>query len=406
MDVIEVVSDPPPPAYLTIPFDIESILPTESLSVVELLRYPFPNPFRTRDGAGAPLWSDSPPHNIDAACLLSCAVPRQKTVKRLLLDAQRLVSTPRSFSRASVSSSELLPYRLPIWVLSFWDRLSEAYVTNLSWQRCLDWLNAPCARHPANQRLVAEVDSLFHRVHWHGYLGGKRQDRHVNDIFGLLSNNELDSGQISDLLELIERRLADTLDNHYLIASTDLSTLVIHSHQNHEGHTYRKEPGQKLVEEKLVQRHRVAVASIAWVPVGICGHWIPYVVDPITSTIYHGDSLGLHIPVDLRDSLVWWLCDLQRRMGEPPEPPSFKPIIVTGQEDGFSCGILAANSLLHHLLPHKFPLVSNDAVSIKECRIEQTIEILKLNVEPVCGFPNGCKCSDREIVPAPRRSGV
>ena len=83
MDVIEVAPDPPPPAYLTIPLDIESILPTESLSVVEFLWYPFPNLFRTRDGAGAPVWSDSPPHGIDAARLLSCAVPRQETVKRL-----------------------------------------------------------------------------------------------------------------------------------------------------------------------------------------------------------------------------------------------------------------------------------------------------------------------------------
>ena len=74
-------------------------------------------------------------------------------------------------------------------------------------------------------------------------------------------------------------------------------------------------------------------------------------------------------------------------MGEPPELPRLKPISVTGQEDSFSCGILSINSLLHHLLPHKFPLISRDAASIKIYRIEHTIEILKLSIELVCAFP-------------------
>lgn len=70
--------------------------------------------------------------------------------------------------------------------------------------------------------------------------------------------------------------------------------------------------------------------------------------------------------------------------------PCFKLISVTSQEDGFSCGILSTNSILHHLLPHEFPLVSGDALSIKTYRIECTVEILKLTVEPVCAFPNCC----------------
>ena len=70
------------------------------------------------------------------------------------------------------------------------------------------------------------------------------------------------------------------------------------------------------------------------------------------------------------------------------ELPSFKPITATRQEDGFSCGILSMNSLLHHLLPHKFPLIARDAISIKMYRIERAIEIVKLSVEPVCTLLN------------------
>jgi len=389
MDYIEIAPDPPAPAYLTIPFNDESVLPRRCLSVMGLLQYEFPVPFWSspRNGTSLQVWSDSPPHDICATLLLGCAVPQWGTVRQLLLEVRQLASTPQSFSRVAVSSCKLLPDYLPIWVLSFWDRLSEAYDTRLSWRRCLDWVNTLCTQRPANQYLPLELCRLFQRVCWYGYLSGKRRDRHINDIFDLLSSNELDSGQIGDLLELIERRLEDIPDRHYLIAPPDLSTLILYSHRDHAKHTYRKQPCQQFVEEELVQRHRFAVASIAWISVGGHGHWISYIVDPITSTIFHGDSLGLRIPEDLHDALQWWLCDLRKRMGEPLKLPCLKPISVTGQEDGFSCGILSTNSLLHHLLPYKFPLVSRDALSIATYRIGRTIEILKLSVEPVCAFP-------------------
>jgi len=219
--------------------------------------------------------------------------------------------------------------RLPIWVLSFWDRLSEAYDTCLSWRRCLDWVNALCTRRPANQRLASELYSLFQRVCWYGYLGGKRRDRHVNDIFDLLSNNELDSGQIGDLLELIEWRLEDASDSHYLIAPPDLSTLILYSHRDHTKHTYRKQPCQQLVEEELVQRRRFAVASIAWISVGGHGHWISYIADPITLTIFGTILLAKTVGV-LRNRSVEWLVNGYNAVNKPEVvkkvcTPSFHP---------------------------------------------------------------------------------
>jgi len=176
MDDIEITPDPPLPACLAIPFDIESALPGRSLTVAELLQYKFPNPFATpHNGTGVPVWSTSPPHDVDAMLLLSCTVPPWETVKHLLLDIQWLTPTPQSLSRAAVSPGDALPNCLPIWVLSFWDRLSEAYEAYLSWRRCSDWVNAPHVGPLANQHLIGELDVLLRaRVCWHGYLTGKR----------------------------------------------------------------------------------------------------------------------------------------------------------------------------------------------------------------------------------------
>ena len=141
---------------------------------------------------------------------------------------------------------------------------------------------------------------MFQQVCWHGYLDRKCRDRQVNLIFDLLINNELYSGQIGDLLELVKRILANASDSHY---------------------KYWKQPYQELVEEELIQRRQLAVASIVWILVSDRGHWTLVHCDPITSTTFHDDLLGLQIPADLLDALQWQLCDLRKRTGEPPKLP-------------------------------------------------------------------------------------
>ena len=395
MDAIEIAPDPPLPTCLVIPFNAELVLPGRSLTGAELLQSEFPNPFTTPYyGLNIPVWLDLAPSDINPTLLLSCPVPHWDTVKQLLSEFRTAAPTSRSLNRAAVLPRVTLPNQLPIWVLSFWDHLSEAYDAHLSWKRCHKWVNRLCVGPQGDRDLIEGLGVLLRdKIAWHGYLTGKRRDRGVKDIFDLLSNNLLDTGQINDLLELIERRLVEIQDDRttsHLIAPTELAQLILYSHQHHTESTYQKQFIQRSVEEELIQGHRSVIASIAWVPVGVDGHWIAYVVDPLTSTIFHGDSLGGRIPENLQKALEWWLHELCEKMGEQVRPPNFEKMSITGQEDGFSCGILSTNSLLHHLLPHRFPLVPRDRISIKRYRIERTVEILKLSVEPVCMILGHC----------------
>ena len=142
MHDIEITLDPPPPVYLSIPLDVESALPGRLFLVMQLLQYGFPNPFCTpHNGTSIPVWSDSPPHNVCAALLLSCVVPQWDTAKQLLLDLWEFSPIPHLFKWTAISSCQALPDHLPIWVLSFWDCLSEAFDTCLSWMLEKPWLN-------------------------------------------------------------------------------------------------------------------------------------------------------------------------------------------------------------------------------------------------------------------------
>jgi hypothetical protein len=97
-------------------------------------------------------------------------------------------------------------------------------------------------------------------------------------VFDLLSNRELNSGQINDLLELLERELAGVLDGGYLIAPTELSVLISYSQKNHTKQAYQKQQGQLSVEEELLQQCHSTIASVTWILVGGCSHWISYTV--------------------------------------------------------------------------------------------------------------------------------
>ena len=167
---------------------------------------------------------------------------------------------------------------------------------------------------------------MFQQVCWYGYLDRKCRDRQVNLIFDLLINNKLDSGQIGDLLELAKRILANTSDSHY---------------------KYWKQPCQELVEEELIQRHQLAVASIVWILVSGHGHWTLYIV---TQSL-QSPSMTICLACKFQQTYVMPFSGsyvISERDGG-----TAKITAVGGQEDGFS-----------GMVPHKITCLN--ALDIKK----------------------------------------
>ena len=200
-----------------------------------------------------------------------------------------------------------------------------------------------------------------------------------------MSNNELNSGQINDLLELIENKLVASSDgtpSPHLIAPTELAILITSSYGNHEMTNYRKQLLQINIEDDLVSGRKLFVASVAWISLSGHGHWVAYVVNPTSSYIAYGDSLGRPITPTLLVALRWWLLVIRKRMNlSTNDAVAIRPLLVTPQDDSFSCGILLTNAIGHHLLHDAFPLVGRDPISIKTYHIERTIDILVLDAE-------------------------
>jgi len=387
--VLEILPDPCPDLRLSIPPNATRVLPTDNASVPSLLNHRLPNPLTTSYRSAISPWSNSPPLDIPPSVLPTHLIPPKSILDRLLSEVAGLPQAIQSINRAAVLPDDILPKRLPIWILSFWQQVYKARQWRRRWNACCNWVTASKPR--ASASLRDRLDRTLVNIHWQGFLNGQRRDRSVEDIFTLLSNSELNSGQVNDLLELIRNQLvagSDGISPPHLVAPTELAVLVTWSYEHHNKADYRKQLLQATIEEDLIDGRKLSVASVSWISPSGNGHWVPYIVNPASSYIAYGDSLGQPIPETMLAALQWWLLDVREKMNlSVDEPVVIRPILVTPQYDGFSCGILSTNSIGHLLLHDEFPLVGQDPVSIKSYRTKHTIEILMLDAEFVCAGP-------------------
>jgi len=367
---------------LSIPSHAALVLPDGDLSVPDLLRYKLLNPLRTIYRSELVPWSTSPAGPIDPTILRNHIMPPKEVLDHLLSEVAHLAPTVRSVQRAAILPDSTLPGNLPIWILSFWAKSYEARWWRGQWKVCNDWV---ASRPHVSAGLRDQLDKTLINIHWRGSLDGRRRDRSISDIFDLLSNNELNSGQIDDLLELIERDLPTQSPRGAaspLVASTVLAQTLVFAHQQRDSNDFRKTWFQATVEKSLVEKRKSSVAGVAWISRSGHGHWVSYVVNPASSLISYGDSLGGSIPLALSAALQWWLLNLREMMGlSIDDTVTVVPLPITPQDDGFSCGILSTNSIGYHLTHDTFPLVGRDPVSIKTYRIKRTIDILMLDGE-------------------------
>jgi len=210
--------------------------------------------------------------------------------------------TIQSFQCAAVLPENTLPGHLPLWILQFWRETYKVREGCTRWKVCKDWV---VSKPHINASLRDRLEKTLINVRWWGSLDGRRCDRTVKDIFDLLSNNELNSGQIDDLLELVERDLSAWLDGTTppLIASTDLAQILLFAYRESDNPNFQKTHLQATVEGSLVENRASSVASVAWISLSGIGHWVSYTVNPASSLVSYDNSLGGPIPVLLSVAL-------------------------------------------------------------------------------------------------------
>ena len=155
----------------------QSTSPSRSMSnapsneISELLQRGFPNPFwAPHDGTGIRVRSDLPSHEIHAKL-------HSPSVEDCEATFTGSPTAPRSFNRLRSHQARHFPTICQFGCCtSGIPYLRRTTPVCRGGGRSLDWVNTLHARHPANQHLALELDSLFQRVRWYGCLAGKRRE--------------------------------------------------------------------------------------------------------------------------------------------------------------------------------------------------------------------------------------
>lgn len=79
-------------------------------------------------------------------------------------------------------------------------------------------------------------------------------------------------------------------------------------------------------------------------------HWTGVAIDSVNLWTYYGDSMQAPIPDDLK-AIEWWLSN------HFTLPFTWSSLEITEQHDSYSCGLLAANALMHHIDPAIHPFI-------------------------------------------------
>ncbi|KAF8314588.1 uncharacterized protein EI90DRAFT_2948021 [Cantharellus anzutake] len=92
-------------------------------------------------------------------------------------------------------------------------------------------------------------------------------------------------------------------------------------------------------------------------------HWIAFLISPVESTIYVADSLRQPTEdngLSAVDVLQWWLAASYSSPNKSVLPFQIAWLPIAYQKDSISCGLLALNALMHHLIPTKYSLCTNN----------------------------------------------
>ncbi|KAF8166377.1 hypothetical protein BJ912DRAFT_243100 [Pholiota molesta] len=336
------------------------LLPSPSLSVSALLRYPlpaqFPNAQTSFNGnyllTAADFGSAAQPDCTDVVNTIEALpIPPAGLLSDILASTEHL--TWASVRYAHLATGNIVnKATFPPWIITYW-----AEVAHLQHAIKRPWLSAEIFlrraqrtwKTPETRRLCDAADVAFLQLPW----GGKTvafgaDDEEIHYLAHYLSHQWFHCTHIHQQLELLRLDLkhAGIFDCELLSPYT--FDILHQMYRAHKSTPYGKDGTRRDVwglGEELASRHRTVVAGVANVN---GNHWVALLVDTANLTIKYGDSLKGAATGEAKgviDAVAWWI--------ESHISAVFKreALPITHQADGFSCGVLSIDAIRHAVLP-------------------------------------------------------
>jgi len=249
--------------------------------------------------------------------------------------------------------------QLPFWVLEFWDKAHKVAHAKHHWHSATLWL-----KEHKRQNMLSLLTGLPWNHQLPRHFGGD-----VIDLAQFCSQNWLHSPNLDMMMALLNQNLLDHGISVATVVDTMFGQKLIDIHRRSK-ETYLDDKTAQFIRNMGARLKERSVEKVGMVIcVRLCddgtvalpkgsdlagNHWVGVVIDAALGVIHYGDALGKPPPAELLSILEWWLV---------VEVPRFMPFKLellpcTAQKDSFSCSILAANAITHHLLPQVSLLIS------------------------------------------------
>ncbi|KAH6871759.1 hypothetical protein BKA70DRAFT_1484362 [Coprinopsis sp. MPI-PUGE-AT-0042] len=326
-----------------------STLPAKTLPVSDFLAFSFPS---QSDALGYSLtnpnstWrftADPPTTSIGA--ILQHRLPCREELAYLLsrrgqalLDGLTSVVDPRS---------EDPDERLPLWVIPLMDELSKLARYQKDWMKSRSWCDKEVERRMkkgdhATVGQLEEVIDMLSQLPWKSPMEFERGNTTTFDLSYFLGTNWLTDDHINMMIQTISKRLEESpAPKKTLVAPLAFSVAITNLNLK-EGtkHALLDRYRKRVVDDKV---------NRLYFPLNVNNnHWVTGVIDFETSTVCYGDSLSNYwstgVPRKFDAKLFRWLKQSFRRAFKSEDT-----LPRADQNDGYSCGIITANTIEHNV---------------------------------------------------------
>lgn len=356
---------------------INSFLPSPDLTVTELLAFPFPS-LPEISTLGIALSSDPPAFpSLDPSVIRAFFAPD----RRQLAVLASLILLPDT--KSILINDVAFPIDLHYLSCAWYGALQKRDL----WKRSIEWITAATKSERSSLPLFAETMELLDQLAWNKpVLNFANGGGSTASLTRHLSDDWMSSDGLAILSELLDAELRAKGLRSRCVSPYWFNT-ILERHKLFLG----KRSG---AEKELGRAYQAMRADLSEGRVHQLGgvaniadsHWISFVVCGVNRTIYMGDSMlpptklagfnGMSPRGKITAALQWWLT----KKGQF-EPYSVELLSVAQQNDTFSCGIYAQNSLEYFFLPEVHARLS--VMSTKGARAANFNSIVKHHLDYV-----------------------
>jgi hypothetical protein len=347
------------------------LLPSPLLPVTHLLDFPTPPITQSLKGIDpASIFSHHSATHTSLECL------RLPSPSRGILNALMACAGQAMLDgKISVQHWDHSGIFLPFDALGTWALIVDADTAKNTWSKALRWLDQ--WRETIPMQYIPRVTKLLGTVPWKSYIKGLGSGLSITDMAAFLSQEWLSDAHLDGMLSAAMYLRRDILSRMAPRTEIVLSDFITHILASPLLETSPIPCDYVMKAPKSVQKLGSAISEtssslrVATVSFSPPGHWACLVIDCQAGTIGWGDSAGRAAPAGLEKRLKAWLglFSPQIEFSTPQALP------CAHQTDGYSCGIIAVNTLKHNLFGDKLWNESHR----ESLRIAEFLEILEIS---------------------------